>query len=402
MAKSRRGFGTLRKLPSGRWQASYVGPDAGRHTSPTTYATKTDADFWLLEERRHRELVGPDGWTSPAVRAAAAVKGSGPTLRQYAPEWIRDKLATKEIRRTTAEKYEQALRLRVLDRNGVPALGDVPVAELSPRQVAAWWRKLDHDHERACDLAYQALRAMMQQAVVDELRPDNPCRVKGAGGASSRRPIEPLTPAQVQACADGMPEQWAIAVPLGAWCSLRSGEVRELRRRDIDLSTDRPVVHVRRGVVRVGGKLEASTPKTHAGVRDVGIPAPLVEPLRKHLAEHAQPGANGLLIWSEATGAQVHDASLRRAWNRATKDAGVSGFRFHDLRHTGLTYAGMAGATVRELQHIAGHTTPAMAMRYQEIASQHLASVYDRLGALIDPDHQTAVPTHNPEGEPPA
>ena len=80
--------------------------------------------------------------------------------------------------------------------------------------------------------------------------------------------------------------------------------------------------------------------------------------------------------------------TLRTYFERARRDIGMPGLWFHDLRHTGLTYAGMAGATVRELQHIAGHTTPAMAMRYQEIASQHLASVYDRLGVLIDPGRE--------------
>ena len=40
--RSRRGFGAIRKLPSKRWQASYVGPDEARHTAPTTFATKMD------------------------------------------------------------------------------------------------------------------------------------------------------------------------------------------------------------------------------------------------------------------------------------------------------------------------------------------------------------------------
>jgi len=46
----------------------------------------------------------------------------------------------------------------------------------------------------------------------------------------------------------------------------------------------------------------------------------------------------------------------------------------------------MNGATVRELQVIAGHTTATMAMRYQEVADDHLAGVYDRLSQQIDAD----------------
>lgn len=39
------GFGNVDKLPSGKWRARYVGPDARRRSS--TFATKTDARAWL-------------------------------------------------------------------------------------------------------------------------------------------------------------------------------------------------------------------------------------------------------------------------------------------------------------------------------------------------------------------
>ena len=379
MARQRRGFGAVRQLPSKRFQSSFVGPDGARHVSPTTYRTKTDAEYWLLDERRYLELVGADAWQTPAARAAAAAPAESPLLREYAAGWIATKLATREIRATTADKYDQALRIRVL-----PTLGDTTVAALTSRQIAAWWRKLDHDHERACDLAYQVLRTALNAAVADELIETNPCRIKGAGGASARRSIEPLTPTQVQEIAAKMdPAAWGLAVHLGAWCALRSGEVRELRRRDVDLGAKRPVIHVRRAVVRIGTSLSVGPVKTDAGRRDVQIPGPLVPLLREHLEHVAKPGQDGLLIWGSK--GQVDDRDFRRAWVRAGKAAGLPGVRFHDLRHVGLTYSAVAGATVRELQQIAGHTTPAMAMRYQEVAAAHLSEVVDRLGAIIGP-----------------
>jgi site-specific recombinase XerD len=44
----------------------------------------------------------------------------------------------------------------------------------------------------------------------------------------------------------------------------------------------------------------------------------------------------------------------------------------------------LSGATVRVLQVIAGHTTATMAVRYQEVARDHLADVFDRLCDTID------------------
>ena len=44
---TRRGFGSVRQLPSGRWQARYLGPDDVEHRAPVTFAVKTDATKWL-------------------------------------------------------------------------------------------------------------------------------------------------------------------------------------------------------------------------------------------------------------------------------------------------------------------------------------------------------------------
>lgn len=43
----RREFGTVRQLPSGRWQARYWAPDGSRRKAPETFDTKTDAQTWL-------------------------------------------------------------------------------------------------------------------------------------------------------------------------------------------------------------------------------------------------------------------------------------------------------------------------------------------------------------------
>lgn len=60
----RRGFGMVRRLPSKRYQASYAGPDLGRHTAPNTFTTKGDAEAWLAEERKQ---VESGKWRPPAV-----------------------------------------------------------------------------------------------------------------------------------------------------------------------------------------------------------------------------------------------------------------------------------------------------------------------------------------------
>jgi hypothetical protein len=74
------GFGYVRKLPSRRFQATYVGPDGVRHLAGATLATKLDAEGWLAVESR---LVVSGEWRSPAVRRTAAA-AARVTLAEFA------------------------------------------------------------------------------------------------------------------------------------------------------------------------------------------------------------------------------------------------------------------------------------------------------------------------------
>ena len=49
MAATRRRFGKVRKLPSGKYQASFVGPTGTRQNAPQTFRTRTDAARWLAQ-----------------------------------------------------------------------------------------------------------------------------------------------------------------------------------------------------------------------------------------------------------------------------------------------------------------------------------------------------------------
>ena len=61
---TRRGFGRLRQFRSGRWKASYTGPDGRLYEAPHTFEAKIDAEGWLTDRRREidRELLVPAGY----------------------------------------------------------------------------------------------------------------------------------------------------------------------------------------------------------------------------------------------------------------------------------------------------------------------------------------------------
>jgi integrase len=254
------------------------------------------------------------------------------------------------------------------------------MASITREHVANWWHGLDTSTERTNHKAYQLLHNMFEEAIYEGLLEKNPCQLKGASKPSNHRDIKPLTPEQVAVIADAMPVGWGLIVKLGAWCALRSGEILELRRKDIDF--DECIIRITRQVFAApDGSRVVGAPKTNAGVRSVHIPETLKDSIKAGLRT-AQLGADGLLFY-QLNGKQLARQTLSRVFQQACAKAGVSGYHFHDLRHTGLTYLAAMGATVKELQAVAGHTTSSVAMRYQHVAGEHLAGVLAKFDTEI-------------------
>ncbi len=75
--------------------------------------------------------------------------------------------------------------------------------------------------------------------------------------------------------------------------------------------------------------------------------------------------------------------SMRSAFEGAVKRAGISNFRFHDLRHSAASYLAMNGASLGEIAEVLGHKTLAMVKRYAHLSEAHTARVVARMNAAI-------------------
>jgi len=71
------------------------------------------------------------------------------------------------------------------------------------------------------------------------------------------------------------------------------------------------------------------------------------------------------------------------AWINALQRAGITDFRWHDLRHTWATWQRQAGTPTHELQRLGGWLTGAMVERYAHLAPDHLASAASRLDSVF-------------------
>ena len=364
MTRARRDFGTVRKRANGRWQAYYVGPDQAFHR----------------RRPRSRRRSTPRGGSRR--NGASCRTTSGRRRNPGAPKWFARRSSSVPARRrlaqaTRAQASHEGALPSSLDRLLLPAFGDVSLRDISPQAVRTWHSSLDATRPTQRAHVYGLLRSILSTAVADN--PDcEPLPRPRRWHRTARPPIEPATLSELEVILGEMPARYRALVLMGAWCGLRFGELIELRRKDLDLKQG--VVRIRRGVVRIDGKVTVGTPKSEAGIRDVAIPPHLLPVLRAHLRDHVGVGGEALLFPSvRDREVQVHSNTIRRHWLKARVAAVDPDLRVHDLRHTGAVLAAQSGATLAELMARIGHSTPQAALRYQHAAQGRDAEIAERM-----------------------
>lgn len=373
--RSRRSFGKIKKLPSGRYQASYLGPDGQRHNGPVTFLAKQDADQWLA--MRQAEIV-EHKWKPPAP----AVSSVTPTLSEYSASWLltRRTRSGEPLKPRTLDLYTV-----LLDKQILPVLGAMQLADITADDVDEWHTKLLPYAPTRRAHTYALLSSIMRSASTGRhpLIAENPCQIPHATRVTRRFEPKPATPEQIAVIVENMPDKYRALILLAAWCGLRWGEVSELRRKDLDLKA--MTVRVERAVVWRKGQSTVGTPKSRAGVRTIALPPNLRPALRRHIEEHAMPSEDGLLFPNAARTGHLHVNTLSKTYHRARRVAGRPDLRVHDLRHSAATMAAQAGATLAELMARMGHATPKAALMYQHVAEGRDRVIADRMALLAMP-----------------
>jgi len=363
--KNHRQFGFIRKLPSGRYQASYLGPDGLRRNAPETFATKSDAAAWLSTVEA--DLLRGE-WIDPMLGKI--------TLTDFGLRWIKE----RQLGVRTREEYGRLFRNHLAPFLGGKALGDI-----STETVRSWRRHLlDNGRSNSTSAkAYRLLRAILNTAFDDNRIKRNPCRIKGAD--QEKTPERPIaTVKQVFALSDAVVPRFRVFILAAAFTGLRWGELIALRRCDVDL--DAGTVRVPRRLAQLSsGQLVEGPTKSAAGFRTVAMPSILVPDFRRHLMAFVPAGTEALIFTGEK------GAPLKRGnWHKSVKWIATvakvelpKGFHFHDLRHTGNNLAAASGASTRELMHRMGHGSMRAALIYQHATSERDQEIADSLSARV-------------------
>jgi integrase len=153
------------------------------------------------------------------------------------------------------------------------------------------------------------------------------------------------------------PKHLHLIVSIALNTGMRSGEILNLSREDIDLEN---------------GYIKINQSKTNKR-REIPINAEL----KKLFLKYNMPESGKLF----------NIAEFKRSWNRAAEDAGLEDLKFHDLRHTFASHLVMQGVDLATVSNLLGHSTIQMTMRYAHLSPDHQKMAVEKISKAFKQSH---------------
>lgn len=346
----RRHFGSVRKLASGRWQASYWHLGA-RHVASHTMPTKADAQSWLSAIETD---IKRGTWLDP--------EGARVTLRSWLEHWLATVVDGRVGSDNTRSNYAQIIRVHIAPALGVVTLGDL-TAEMVDKLLSAKAdeglarthvariRTILADALRHAERRGLVIRNVAALAVMPRTKPP-----------TTRRSFTPDEARALVRAAQG--ERLEAMVVLGLATGLRPGELTGLLWSDTDLDAATPTITVS-GAMKRGpdGRVSRGTVKrSRDGLRTMSLPPSVVETLRAHrkrqLEERLAAGPewrDSGLLFASRVGTALDPSGVRRTFARIGKRAGISDARYpYLLRHSAVSLLLDGGASIEEVADLLG------------------------------------------------
>ncbi len=333
--------GHVRRLPSGKVQLRYYGPD-GEHRSGGVFASKSAA------YAHYHDVIAPMLRGEPAP----------------APELTLAELVDLFLTRQAAVRSPRTVRgLRERLQRPLSAYGSTPLAvfERMGGDLADFRATLPG---RFAHDVMRALRQVCAAGVRWGYMSQNPAVLAGANPTPPPRPVRTYTLPELDALEVELGPRYGPIVPFAAATGLRPQEWVTLERSDVDRA---------RRILTVHGT------KTKGSRREVPLTRRALEALDR-LPSRVDtrvlfPTYAGTLIGLNNFG--------RREWRPAVHASGIATpARMYDLRSTFASNALAAGVTVFELARVMGTSVAMIERHYGTLIGGAHAGIAVRLDAL--------------------
>jgi integrase len=214
----------------------------------------------------------------------------------------------------------------------------------------------------------EVLRAILRRAVNDWEWVDRAPKVRMLREPTRR--IRFLSREEAQRLLAALPQHLADMAAFSLATGLRRANVTGLEWAQLDLVKRLAWVHPDQAKAR----------------KAIAVPlnAEAVAIIRRQFGRHQ----THVFSWR---GQPIRQVSTK-AWYAALEAAGITDFRWHDLRHTWASWHVQQGTPLYALQEMGGWESPEMVRRYAHLSAEHLAPYADRLQPVRDVDESVGVP----------
>lgn len=309
------------------------------------------------------------------------------TFREYAEEWRKDQIH----RPATADLVERSLRLHVY-----PSLGGMQLAQVRPTRIQRWVREQSESlAPSTLSVVYGYIASIFLAAVRDRVIAHTPCVGIKLPQVKSRN-VEVLDAATVTAIADALPRRYRAVVLAAAGTGLRPGELFGLEVRHVDFL--RRTLRVEQQMITAGDKHVAylGPPKTVQSERTIPLSQSVVDMLAAHLAEFPAVTVDiedrtdprkpktrpAELLFTTPKKEPIRRRAWSEVWAPVARKAGLAPRTgLHIARHTFASGLIRYGESVKTVQHLMGHTSPAITLN---VYSHLWPDSEDRARAAID------------------
>ncbi len=319
----------------------------------------------------------------PVRHSTARVDGRA-TLEHWLDLWMANEVEPCRAA-TTINGYNGIIKNHV-----VPALGEVPLSELTPDLLRGYYQWLERERGLSPNtvrkhhvLLHTALKAAYQQGII----PDNPTR-RVTPPSPTTANIRYYTPAQLKRLLDEVEGQ-ALELPVKLACclGLRRSEILGLRWRDVDLQTG--LLSIRRVRTTVGYRIIEKAPKTSDSRRTLAIGAldDLMALLRRLEASRSLAGVpcgpEDFLVL-DGLDRPWHPDLMSHSLAALLTARALDPITFHGLRHTFASMANDARVPMYQISRAMGHSNPNTTQRiythlFDQTHGEVLAAVADTI-----------------------
>jgi integrase len=249
-----------------------------------------------------------------------------------------------------------------------PAFGTLSLKQLTPQIIQSYYgRACQKLSARTVNKQHRILSQSLKYAVRQGYLGRNPCDFVDAP-RSVKKTMRTLTQAELEYLLDVAKDSYYYPIFYFAVSTgLRESEILGLRWRDLDLNI--LSISVNQVLYKRSGITTFKEPKTVHSRRRVAMTNKLAAFLREYRSnrEWLYIQANKLLalddlVFTTYQGQPLNPSVVTHNFHKLALTAGLSGVRFHDLRHTFASLMLLRGVSPKVISEALGHASVAFTM----------------------------------------